>query len=70
MQHRVIITQVLEREYLINADSQEAAMEIGNFILKHDPTIPREYKLIEATVTAEKNDNVVPLPVLELPIRS
>ena len=63
MQHNVTIIQTIAKTIEVYADSEKEAIDIGNFILAQN-TIPiSDYDLMEANVSAEVKNNVIPLNI-------
>lgn len=59
MQHTITIKQILAVTLEVDAASQVAACAIGNEIVATDAIPLNQYKMIEASVEAEKQNNVI-----------
>lgn len=60
MQHNITIVQTIAKTIEVNADTAEEAVKIGNHILTLNMIPIDSYDLLEANVSAEIKDNIIP----------
>lgn len=63
MQHKITIVQTIATTVEVYATSSEEAIDIGNHLVANNMIPIDGYDMLDANVTAEIENNIVPFPV-------